>query len=389
MVNIIEIQDQQGGIYHPVTDAKAVMLTDGNNLQQKAESLDTQIAGKVDKVAGKGLSANDYTAEEKEKLAGIAQNANHYTHPSTHPASMVQLDQGQSLQDVFNQATPISDWNDAVTPGFYYSANDAAHAPTFIISSGGGIYGIVFRYENQVKQVATQQMGTEFKVRFCNAYNNDTWYSWMPFVSDATTSSSGLMSASDKTKLNGAAPLASPVFTGTPKAPTPGSTNNSTQIATTAFVKSQGYYQLSDYVSADCYVNGAPKYRKIATISGLGSKAFCRIDYDASYNGPVSSGSILLGRSSVKITNITGALSKEFAIVANSSSVDVYVYTGMQGRLYQFRKGPCFNWWADGSAGDISANLTFTSTVMSSGGNDVDLSVSGVVTGTIYYSQTI
>ena len=124
-------------------------------------------------------------------------------------------------------------------------------------------------------------------------------------------------------------------------------------------------------------------------MSGLGSKAFCRIDYDASYNGPVSSGSILFGRSSVKITNTIGALSKEFSIVANSSSVDVYVYTGMQGRLYQFRKGPCFNWWADGSAGDISENLRFTSNVMSSGGSDVDLSVSGAVTGTIYYSQTI
>lgn len=196
-----------------------------------------------------------------------------------------------------------------------------------------------------------------------------------------------------KTLFDKKANIASPTFTGSPKAPTPSTATNSTQIATTAFVnnfvKNQGYYKLSDYVSADCYVNGAPKYRKIATISGLGSKAFCRIDYDASYNGPVSSGSIIFGSSSVKITNTTGAISKEFAIVANSSSVDVYVYTGMQGRLYQFRKGPCFNWWADGSAGDISSKLTFTSNLMSSGGNDVDLSVSGAVTGTIYYSQTI
>lgn len=36
----------------------------------------------VAKEAGKGLSTNDYTTEEKNKLAGIAENANKYTHPS-------------------------------------------------------------------------------------------------------------------------------------------------------------------------------------------------------------------------------------------------------------------------------------------------------------------
>lgn len=45
--------------------------------------------GKVDAVSGKGLSANDYTTTEKNKLAGIAAGANNYSHPSTHPASMI------------------------------------------------------------------------------------------------------------------------------------------------------------------------------------------------------------------------------------------------------------------------------------------------------------
>lgn len=36
----------------------------------------------VEKEEGKGLSANDYTTEEKEKLAGIAEGANNYTHPA-------------------------------------------------------------------------------------------------------------------------------------------------------------------------------------------------------------------------------------------------------------------------------------------------------------------
>lgn len=43
------------------------------------------------------------------------------------------------------------------------------------------------------------------------------------------------------TDVSGAAPLASPALTGTPTAPTAAVATNSTQIATTAFVKSQGY----------------------------------------------------------------------------------------------------------------------------------------------------
>lgn len=43
------------------------------------------------------------------------------------------------------------------------------------------------------------------------------------------------------TDVSGAAPLASPALTGTPTAPTAAVATNSTQVATTAFVKSQGY----------------------------------------------------------------------------------------------------------------------------------------------------
>lgn len=42
-------------------------------------------------------------------------------------------------------------------------------------------------------------------------------------------------------QVTGAAPLANPAFTGTPTAPTPAAADNSTTVATTAFVKAQGY----------------------------------------------------------------------------------------------------------------------------------------------------
>lgn len=39
----------------------------------------------VSQVSGKGLSTNDYTTAEKNKLAGIAENANNYVHPDYTP----------------------------------------------------------------------------------------------------------------------------------------------------------------------------------------------------------------------------------------------------------------------------------------------------------------
>lgn len=45
--------------------------------------------------------------------------------------------------------------------------------------------------------------------------------------------------------ISGLAPLASPTFTGTPAAPTPATGDNSTTIATTAFVKAQAYATLA------------------------------------------------------------------------------------------------------------------------------------------------
>lgn len=55
----------------------------------KMELLDdttVDLSGYVQKETGKGLSTNDYTAAEKTKLAGIADGANKYVHP-THTAA--------------------------------------------------------------------------------------------------------------------------------------------------------------------------------------------------------------------------------------------------------------------------------------------------------------
>ena len=52
----------------------------------------TALDGKVDKVAGKELSTNDFTDELLEKLEGVEEGANNYTHPANHPATMITED---------------------------------------------------------------------------------------------------------------------------------------------------------------------------------------------------------------------------------------------------------------------------------------------------------
>lgn len=55
----------------------------GSELKSALNGITTDISNKVDKVAGKGLSTEDYTTAEKNKLSGIEANANDYVHPTT------------------------------------------------------------------------------------------------------------------------------------------------------------------------------------------------------------------------------------------------------------------------------------------------------------------
>ncbi|WP_282804590.1 hypothetical protein [Clostridium tetani] len=61
-----------------------------NNDPDFAGTITKELANKVDKIEGKGLSTENYTSAEKAKLAGIEENANNYIHPLTHLASMIE-----------------------------------------------------------------------------------------------------------------------------------------------------------------------------------------------------------------------------------------------------------------------------------------------------------
>lgn len=65
--------------------------------QSEYEALIAAIAGKVDKVEGKGLSTEDYTTAEKTKLAGIEAGANNYTLPTATASALGGIKVGANL----------------------------------------------------------------------------------------------------------------------------------------------------------------------------------------------------------------------------------------------------------------------------------------------------
>ncbi|MBC8558721.1 hypothetical protein [Fumia xinanensis] len=174
------------------------------DVQTALTELNAKADGKVDKVTGKGLSTNDYTAAEKQKLAGIAPNANNYTHPSAHPASMIQLSDGKTLQSVFDEAIFVTDWNDAVKPGMYFSLSDAANEPPSPV--GDDWFGQVFVYQGRIKQILTHASSAPIGIeRWARSWweSSQSWSAWSQSFKNATSSSNGLMSSTDKTKLDG------------------------------------------------------------------------------------------------------------------------------------------------------------------------------------------
>lgn len=75
----IHIKDESGNInnIYPATKiANVEGLQSALNAKANSSDVTSGLAGKVDKVSGKGLSTNDYTTAEKNKLAGIEAQAN-------------------------------------------------------------------------------------------------------------------------------------------------------------------------------------------------------------------------------------------------------------------------------------------------------------------------
>lgn len=146
---------------------------DNTSDANKPISTATQAAlnNKVDKVTGKGLSTNDFTAAYKTKLDGITAGANKYSLPTATEGDLG----GVRAKSI---GTPISfdaKTQDTVISGF--------HSTT---AKSDRLYPVELFYNGR-------------------AFVNVPWTDSNTTYGVATTSNNGLMSSTDKTKLDGIA----------------------------------------------------------------------------------------------------------------------------------------------------------------------------------------
>ena len=153
--------------------------TSTNPVQNKA--INTALGNKVDKVSGKGLSTNDFTGTYKTKLDGIAEGANNYSLPTANNSTLggvkttstVTSTSGLTACPIINGVPYYKDTNTVYT---HPTTEGNKHIPS------GGSSGQILRWSS----AGTAVWGND---------NNTTY-------SNATTTTSGLMSAADKKKLD-------------------------------------------------------------------------------------------------------------------------------------------------------------------------------------------
>lgn len=138
-----------------------------------------QLGGKVDKVSGKQLSTNDYTTTEKDKLAGLS----NYSHPTT--SGNKHIPAGGAAGKILGWASDgTAQWVDDknTTYGVFKGATTSA-------DGGNGL----------VPAPKTVNAGQYLKGDGTWGTPTNTTYN------DVTQSAHGLMTAADKTKLDGIA----------------------------------------------------------------------------------------------------------------------------------------------------------------------------------------
>lgn len=147
----------------------------------------------VAKEAGKGLSTNDYTTDEKTKLSGIASGAQ----------KNVQSDWSATSGDAFIKNKPTSlpaNGGNADTVGGHTVAKDVPADAVFTDTKPVGMKGATASAAGTAGYVPAPTAGSQDK--FLKA--DGTWGTPANTTySEATTEKAGLMSAADKAKVDG------------------------------------------------------------------------------------------------------------------------------------------------------------------------------------------
>lgn len=190
---------------------------------------DNALANKVDKVSGKGLSTNDFTTTLKDKLDGIAAGAEVNVNADWNANSGdAQILHKPSIPSP-SSTTPVMDGTAATGSETAYARGDHVHPSdtSKLDLTGGEMSGDIDMMDNQILF-----RGGTYGAVFGQANGARVYPLATPTQDYDAATKKYVDDHHDSTKAN----LASPTFTGTPKAPTAAAGTNTTQIATTAFV---------------------------------------------------------------------------------------------------------------------------------------------------------
>lgn len=232
-------------------------LIDIDLLSYFKSKLDLLFANKVDKVDGKGLSSNDFTSSEKTKLANIASGAqvnvlegiqkNGTTVTITNKIANITVPTKTS--DITNDSNYVSDASYVHTDNNYTTTDKNKLSG---IDTGAQVNKIESVKVNGTALTITSKAVNVVVPTKTSDITNDSGFITISDVPEGAAASSttpkmdGTAAVGTETafargdhvhpKDTSKANLASPTFTGTPKAPTAAAGTNTTQIATTAFV---------------------------------------------------------------------------------------------------------------------------------------------------------
>lgn len=175
--------------------------------------------------------------------------------------------------------------------------NASTNSPA--LASGVGTKG--YYYKVSVAGSTSIDGISTWKVGDMVVFNGTTWDGIDGVPTEVTTvfgrTGAVVATSGDYTvaQVTGAAPLASPTFTGTPAAPTPLTADNSTTIATTAFVKAQSYLTGNQTITLTGDVTGSGASAITTTLAAATVTGKALTGYTVGTNTAIAATDTILG----------------------------------------------------------------------------------------------
>lgn len=181
---VISVNGQNGAVVLDAASVGAITSTQADtkdaavlqSAKEYADGLEPDLTGyatvdslntKVDKVAGKQLSTEDYTAAEKTKLSGVATGANNYSHPASHPASMITGLSGVATSGDFNDLAnkPTIPAPVTVSTSVTSTSTTTAASSSAVKTANDNALASVNRTGDTMTGILTAQTNTSYTVR--------------------------------------------------------------------------------------------------------------------------------------------------------------------------------------------------------------------------------